>query len=92
METTKNLDQPQMQALVGFGVVGGVLLSLVIAEGIKKSKMSQDEKDALKNVPKFVGAAVLTYGVFYLLDIDKKWWTLEGASTELERVIREHMP
>lgn len=75
----------RMQVIVALGVGGGFGVALMMYEGLKTSKMTAEEKDALRNVALAGGGALLAYGVFYALDIDKKWFMAETAMEELEK-------
>lgn len=74
-----------MQAFVALGVAGGFGVAYMMYEGLKTSKMNQEERDALKNVALAGGGALLAYGIFYALDIDKKWFMAETAMEEIEK-------
>lgn len=86
-----HIDQPRMQAIVGLTVLGGFAVAAIGVKALAEGAQTEEEREAMRNVPKFIGFAALFYGTLYMLDVDKKWWRFETASKEIEKWIGEQL-
>jgi bisphosphoglycerate-independent phosphoglycerate mutase (AlkP superfamily) len=87
----RHLDQPRMQAVVALAVLGGFGVAVAGVKAITTEARTPEEREAARNVPKFLGLSALVYGTFYLLDVDKRWWRMETASREIEKWIEQRL-
>lgn len=85
-----HIDQPRMQAIVAVGALGGFAIGKMIFDAYSVPPETEEEAEARRNVPKFLGLALLAGGVFYALDIDSKWWSAESASMEAEKWLEKN--
>ncbi len=81
-----HIDQPAMQAIVAMSVLGGFGVAAMAIRGMGEAE-TEEEAIAQRNTVKFVGGLIVAYAAFQLWDIDKRWWSVEKASQELEKVI-----
>jgi fructose-specific phosphotransferase system IIC component len=86
-----HIDQPAMQAIVAMSVIGGFGVAAMFVRGALTEAQTEDERIAQRNTIKFLGGAIVAYAAFQLWDIDKRWWSVEKASQELEKVIEGHL-
>lgn len=81
-----HIDQPRMQFIVALGVAGGLGVGNMIYDAyVSETPMTEEEEEAKEKVPKFLGGLLLFAGIYYLLDIDSKWWNANEASLEAEK-------
>lgn len=80
----RDIGRRDMQFAVALGTAGGLGVGAIIVNALVEGAKTEEEKEMARKLPLYVGAVGVTFAVFHLLDLDRRWLSPEGIEEIIE--------